>query len=91
MNEQLSEECESGSWMGPAGMWLSPTLLLLTSFLREECMTHGLHLNSWGRRKLTLLTAKSLYDNQVSAVPSAYNHQCKSLSISDLKAKVKSN
>ena len=41
-----------------------------SSFLREDITTHGLDLNSRGKRKLTLLIAKSLGDNNVSGVSS---------------------
>lgn len=37
----------------------------MTSFQRDEFMTHGLHLNSRGQRKLTLLIPKSVGDNSV--------------------------
>ena len=33
-------------------------------------MTHGLHLNSWGKKKLTLLIAKSVGDKNVSCTSS---------------------
>jgi len=41
-----------------------------TSFQREDSMNHGLHLNSLGKKKLTLLIAKCLVDNlcQVLAI-----------------------
>jgi hypothetical protein len=37
-----------------------------TSFQREELTTHSLHINSRGKKKLTLLIAKSLGDKNVS-------------------------
>ena len=37
-----------------------------TSFQREDSMNHGLHLNSLGKKKLTLLIAKILGDKNVS-------------------------
>ena len=37
-----------------------------TSFQRGDFTTHGLHLNSRGKKQLTLLTAKSLGDKNVS-------------------------
>lgn len=42
----------------------------ITSFKREDFMTHGLHLNSWGEKKLTLLTAKTVGDKNVSCTSS---------------------
>lgn len=37
----------------------------MTSFQRDEFMVHGLHKNSRGQRKLTLLIPKILGDNSV--------------------------
>lgn len=37
----------------------------MTSFQRDEFMTHGLPLNSRGQRKLTFLITKCLGDNSV--------------------------
>jgi len=39
-----------------------------TSIVKEEFMTHGLHLNLWCKRKLKLLLAKHLGDNQVLGI-----------------------
>jgi len=38
----------------------------ITSFQREDFMTHGLHLNSRDKKKLTLLIAKGVGDKNVS-------------------------
>jgi hypothetical protein len=38
--------------------------------LRQDFTTHGLHLNSRGKKKLTHLVAKSLDDNGISAFKS---------------------
>jgi hypothetical protein len=41
-----------------------------TSFQREVFTTHGLHINSRGKKKLTLLTAKNSGDKNVSGTSS---------------------
>ena len=42
----------------------------ITSFQTEDFMNHGLHLNSWVKKKLTLLIAKSVGDKNVSCTNS---------------------
>jgi len=59
-----------------------------TTALAVNCKTHGLHLNSWGKRNLVLLIAKRLCDDHVldtSIIP--VYHPCKSFSFFTLKAK----
>jgi hypothetical protein len=41
-----------------------------TSTVREEHMTHGLHLNSRGKKKLTLLITKRINDDHLSSTSS---------------------
>jgi len=41
-----------------------------TSFQRADFKNHGLHLHSQGKKKLTLLIAKSLGDENVSGTSS---------------------
>jgi hypothetical protein len=66
MDEWEGEECESTSWHGTSHIGVTDT----TSIVREEYMTHGLHLNLWGKKKLMLLIAMRINDGNLSSTSS---------------------
>jgi hypothetical protein len=53
-------------WHGTSHIGVTDT----TFIVWEEYTTHGLHLNSRGKKKLTLLTAKRINDDHLSSTSS---------------------
>lgn len=69
MDEEEGYEFEFHLQSSPVELGTSHTDIIdTTSVVKEEFMTHGLHLNLWGKRKLTLLLAKSLGGNQMLGI-----------------------
>ena len=71
MDEQEGEKCDLTLGRVLLGCGKSHIGLIDTSsFLREDFTTHGLHLNSQRKRRLSFLTAKRLGDDNVPGISS---------------------